>query len=24
VGTSNAPFVAQKPFTVSAPKKGRG
>jgi hypothetical protein len=22
VGTSNAPFVAQKPFTISAPKKG--
>ena len=23
VGTSNAPFVVQKPFTNSAPKKGR-
>jgi hypothetical protein len=24
VGASNAAFVAQKPFTISAPKKGRG
>jgi metacaspase-1 len=24
VGASNAAFIAQKPFTISAPKKGRG